>query len=473
MKKTQISKVYQSAAFAAIAFLLLMMPLNGAVSAAQPNFVPPGYIDMPYDDPDPLVDPFVKAEPTADNPESKLWYNDGFWWGILFDQVEKEYAIYRLNWATQAWVKTATAVDSRIDTAETGEGVATRFDALWDGASGKLYLLSHLLTQNPANTNNADNQAQLVRYSYNAGSDTYTADTGFPIIVSPARTSAMVLDKDSTGRLWLTYVARPASGQAYRVYVNYTPTANNDLVWSGPIDISAHSSTATVTQDDESSVIAYGNKVGLMWSNQSDTNFYFAEIDAGDNPAVAANWDIDPILAASLNADDHIKLVANGEGEVFAAVKAASNGTYLITRSTTGTFTSHIFSPGDTDTHPTLAYNEDTDTIYMFVASNPTGGVICVNSAVVPANPGDLVLSQKNCDPTAATTADHFIADDTHTMINNPTTTKRPFTNASGLVVLASDDEDKVYLHGVIEPGDDPGPDPQPEKLYLPIIRRN
>src|SRR5207237_334552 len=73
------------------------------------------------------------AKLTGERPESKLWWNDGSWWGSLFDPLTLAYHIYRLDAATQTWVDTGTALDSRT---------WSKADALWDSSAGKLYVVS-------------------------------------------------------------------------------------------------------------------------------------------------------------------------------------------------------------------------------------------------------------------------------------------------------------------------------------------
>ena len=34
--------------------------------------------------------------------QSKLWFNDGLWWGVLFDRSSEEYHIYRHEWASHS-----------------------------------------------------------------------------------------------------------------------------------------------------------------------------------------------------------------------------------------------------------------------------------------------------------------------------------------------------------------------------------
>ncbi len=51
------------------------------------------------------------SSPTAEKPQSKLWFNDGLWWGSLYNASAGEYRIYRLNWDTQTWSDTGTRID--------------------------------------------------------------------------------------------------------------------------------------------------------------------------------------------------------------------------------------------------------------------------------------------------------------------------------------------------------------------------
>src|SRR3954451_17665561 len=69
-------------------------------------------------------------DPTADKPQSKLWYNDGFWWAVMFNQPAGNWQIYKLSWPS-AWNPTGIVVDARV---------TSRADVLWDGS--KLFIAS-------------------------------------------------------------------------------------------------------------------------------------------------------------------------------------------------------------------------------------------------------------------------------------------------------------------------------------------
>jgi hypothetical protein len=71
------------------------------------------------------------SAPTAEKPQSKLWFNDGFWWGSLFNATTRKFEIYRYDWAANTWIATGTVIDERH---------VVRVDSLWDGAH--LYVAS-------------------------------------------------------------------------------------------------------------------------------------------------------------------------------------------------------------------------------------------------------------------------------------------------------------------------------------------
>ena len=67
--------------------------------------------------------------------ESVLWYNDGFWWGNLWDTRTSDFHIFRFEEGTRTWVDTGVATETRAN---------THHDVLWDGTT--LFVASHLLS---------------------------------------------------------------------------------------------------------------------------------------------------------------------------------------------------------------------------------------------------------------------------------------------------------------------------------------
>src|SRR5258707_7648023 len=176
------------------------------------------------------------ATPTGEKPESKLWFNDGIWWGSLYNPTIKGYRIYRFDLPTQSWSDTGTLLDSRS---------ASRADPLWDGQH--LYVASHIFTTNAASTSASSNWGRLYRYSYNSQTNVYTLDAGFPVNVTKGKEENLVIAKDSTGQLWVTYV------ESGKVMVNCS--LGSDSVWGTPFVLPLSQSVVSVQSDDISSII--------------------------------------------------------------------------------------------------------------------------------------------------------------------------------------------------------------------------
>src|SRR5918993_1137893 len=133
----------------------------------------------------------ANSTPTGEKPESKLWWNDGIWWGSLFSAGSNTYRIHRFNVATQSWTDTGTTLDSRP---------GSKADVLWDGASGKLYVVSHVFSSSGSTTSSS--WGRLYRLSYSNSTKLYTLDSGFPVDVTRGKGEALTIAKDGNGRLW-------------------------------------------------------------------------------------------------------------------------------------------------------------------------------------------------------------------------------------------------------------------------------
>jgi trimeric autotransporter adhesin len=354
--------------------------------------------------------------PTGSKPESKLWWNDGFWWASMWDPASADFHVFKLDTGTQTWSDTGVAIDDRS---------GTRADVLWDGASGKLYVASHRFSESPA----TGYPARLYRYSYNAATDTYTRDPGFPVQINNFRTETLVIDKDSSGQLWATWA------QGGKVWVNATvcnPTCN-DAAWGAPFAISS----SPVTSDDISSLIAFGgNKIGVMWSDQdSATDFFAVHSDAQPDNV----WTIETALQGPSLADDHINLKTDSSGRVYAAVKTSKSSSadpliMLLARSAGGGWSNHVFGlVRDNHTRPIVEIDQEHGVLHMFATSSGSGGSIMVKTTP---------LSSISFAPGKGTA----VITDADGVVNNATSTKQNLSSATGLVVVAHSSK-TVYFH--------------------------
>jgi hypothetical protein len=244
-------------------------------------------------------------DPTADKPQSKLWFNDGFWWAVMFNQPAGNWQIYKLT-SPSTWSTTGIVVDTRS---------GSRADVLWDGS--KLFIASLVRLD-------ANNQAKLTRYSYNTSTDTYTLDAA-AVTIMTGSSETLAIDKDTTGRLWIAYT------QNKKVYVNNSDTSG--LGWGTPFQLPGSSA---IGSDDIASLVAYkdqnGPSVGVLWSSHSSSSaasaMYFARHADGDAPGT---WKpVEQIYGGtgSCLADDHINLKSLQDdpstGALFAAVKTSA-----------------------------------------------------------------------------------------------------------------------------------------------------
>jgi hypothetical protein len=378
------------------------------------------------------------ALPTGDKPQSKLWFNDGRWWASLYHEASATYHIYWLdltNMLDQQWIDTGTVLDSRAQ---------TMADILWDNTAKKLYIVS----------GGTGLDAWFMRYSYSTATKLYTRDVN-PVVVRSGGSETIVLDKDSTGQLWVTYT------QGNKVYVNRSTTS--DSVWGSPFVVPGNTGATSVFGDDISSLVAYrdasGSSIGVLWSNHdkshpAPTSMHFAYHRDSDPDNV---WQpIESINTAMCSADDHINiksLQADTSGTLFAAVKTSFSDSgcnggsnpvqiNLVVRKPNNTWKTVPFGyKSDDHTRPVLLLDTTNRKVYIFATSPTSCGTIYMKST-----------SMDN--PSFATgKGQTFIKDSFYKCINNATSTKQTVDASTGLVILASDEEKLFYLHNYLDLG--------------------
>ncbi len=365
----------------------------------------------------------VFEAPTADKPQSKLWWNDGSWWGVLWNPLALKYRLHRFDLATQSWIEVGPDVDDRSQSLS---------DALWDGQ--KLYIVSHVYSggsQTSKNTS-AANSGRLYRYSYDPATKAYSLDAGFPVLVNSAISEALVLDKDSTGRLWVTWT------QSSKVYLNHS--LNDDLTWGTPFALPTQ--VSKLDSDDISTLVAFNGKIGVVWSNQSDAKIYFSFHD--DNKA-DTDWEpqevalSDPSLGASL-VDDHlnIKMSNDGGGNLYVTTKTSLSGDskpdiYLLKRSFSGGWSQHVVTTKkDNYTRAIVVIDDENRELYVIGKSGSFIHRKKVSLDNINFPPGE---------------GEPFIESSGSVDINDATSSKHNVNGATGLLILASDEVKRYYYH--------------------------
>lgn len=429
-QRSDISGHFASKTAAALV-VLLAFAVAPAIPALAQTPVETGFRDFSFGS--------AVSTPTSEKPESKLWWNDGSWWGILFNASAGQYRIYRFDSGSQSWTDTGTAVDSRAN---------SRADALWDAEAQRLYVVSHVFASSGSATSNSSQWGKLSRFSYNSTTRQYTLEAGFPVNVTRGRSETLTIAKDASQRLWVTFV------EGRKVKINWSNTS--DLDWGVPIDL-PHSSTAiTVDSDDISAIVGLPNgDVGVMWSNQDTRTVYFSVHRTVDPPTV---WQ--PLETVMPNpgcsgscADDHINLKTDQAGRVFAALKTSLSGSnpLIILAVRDGGWSLHTVGLAtDNHTRPIVLLDEEARTIYVFATRPESSGGIYVKTSS---------LDNIQFDPG---TGDEFIFSSVDDRTNNPTSTKQNVNSTTGLLVVASDQDTDHYLHNYLPLGDGTPQPPQP-----------
>lgn len=354
----------------------------------------------------------VATTPTADKPQSKLWHQDGAWWGLLLDSAGRV-AVHELR--DHRWHSTGAVVDER----STSTG-----DALWDGS--RLYVASRT----------SSGALRVLRLSYDPAARSYSLDAGFPVQIAGGGSESVTIAKDSAGRLWATYT------QGSKVWVAHTTT--DDATWTPPFN--PPGIDADVASDDISAVLAFQGKIGVMWSDQASSTFRFGVHD--DRASGSTGWTYEVPLSGTNMADDHINLktlVADSAGRVHAAIKtsqgdggepAGSPSIAVLTRSA-GTWSSAVAGTvGDSMTRPVLLLDETNSEIYLFATAPESGGGGTIYYKKAPLS--DIRFGNGRGTPFVEWPGDK---------VNNATTTKDPVSAATGMVVLTSSGNSRTYYH--------------------------
>ena len=449
-KALRVSAPFARRLTALIAIILLasLAPAGSGVATAATK-VTVGYRDHSY------AEAPGGDDVTADRSQSKLWFHDGRWFGIMFDPTlttNAKFRIWRFDMATQDWTNTTIAVDDRN---------RSHADALSDGAV--LYVAS-ARAEGPAGTTVRD--LRIYKYSYNATAKTYALVAGFPkaIAGTAAGTGYATIAKDATNRLWVTWTQASTAGAILPnepAKVKISSSGDAGVTWSAPIDLPNMGND--VTNDDVAAVarLAGGgtNGVGVLFSNQgADDSFYFVPHVDGQPVGTWGARETAFGTASAYDADGHISLKTDAGGNLLAAVKTGRNddpapngGDPLIavlkrtgSPGSAGTWTNHEVTDVTTEgTRPLLVIDGAANEANVFLTHPDTlaDGQQSIHRRTAP-------LATLNFG--APTLGPLFISSATELAINDATSTKQVATAQSGILVEATNIPSLHYLHNCV-----------------------
>ena len=390
----------------------------------------------------------------AKRAESVLWFNDGSWWGNLWDTRTLDFHIFRFDQTRDLWVDTGVTTDTRAN---------THHDVLWDGNT--LYIASHLFVADgvPAA---AGFPSTLRRYSYNASTQRYT-QLGSSTQINNQKTESLVIDKDTTGRLWATWQ------QGNRIFLNDTGT--DGATWGTPFPLPG----GDVSVDDTSSLIAFGRgRMGVMWSRQSagspaaSDGFYWSTHTDG---ASETDW-TEPVAAVSgaRTGDDHMNLkwMDSSGGRVFAAVKTSFSSAaqplfQLLSLDATGAWTkTTIATVSECPNRIILLIDEAAQRLRTFATYPKPSGT--TNDGSCTSSGGAIYEKSTPLDRISFTSDKTARIVDADRLVHNVSSTKQNLNNArtdgastrnSGLMLIADVAATSTYWYYHESGGTTPPPD--------------
>lgn len=366
------------------------------------------------------------ASVSASTAQSKLWYAEDAWWGGLYSPDANEIHIFRLDWSTQTWLDTGTVVDERAD---------ADADFLWTG--------EHLYVASASKGSASSHRARVVRYTYDAETSRFAQDPDFPVAIADTGASGIVIDRDSKGVMWVTYVSGGTLWIAH--------TLTSDAHWAPPYKLPV---AGPLVDEDISSLVPFGpGRVGVMWTDQVAERVLFAWHADGDSDET---WSPTELVATGVGTnDDQLNLKTfelDGTRVVATPIRTTVDvdadrnpldaQILVMIRGADGHWTaSEAGRVEDKHNRPILLVDEGRRLMYV-VAQAPTGGGIV---SIKRASLDTPIFRPGLGDPLVAATDDPAIA--------NATSTKQSVSADTGLIVLASDESTGRYLHGAMDLG--------------------
>jgi hypothetical protein len=415
----------------------LVLPLFTAppASAIPPKLSPNGTLDFAYG-------ASVESHggpATGYKPESKLFYTgDGTtepvrWWGVFGTSGAQapSSGIWLWELVDHAWVARIKLV---------GADVWAKADVVFDGSTAYVSLRDNgnSVTGNPR-------QSNLYRLPYLGGGNWGTI-LG-PTLISNRDPETLTIAEDGLGRVWSTYE------DGLKIKVGSTAPGGTTFTYQDlPVP--------TVKADDISTIVAFGgDRIGVAWSNQAQSKFFFAWRHDSDP---INSWTIETMYGGGVGgcptangtscADDHLNMTSVGD-EVYLAVKTSLNdqsGTsadplnLVLRRNAAGTWAAFPVSPVSMNaTRPILVVSPSQDAMWVFATRG-----------------SEVDVWESSFSSPSFTASTHPVWVKGPAAASNPTGTKQPTTAATGTVVLTSiGGSTDAYYHNEFLPS---GPPPPP-----------
>jgi hypothetical protein len=354
--------------------------------------------------------------PTADKPQSKLWYGSGSWWALLPGAGSPSlWQRSATGWVEHAHLRASLAgVPGRADVWPEGNEVTA---VCIDGSSFAVLRLVRedqpVLTWKPE---------VLARWS----------------VPSSAPVETATLARDRLGRWWLTAPIEggPESGSGRDIVVWTSPDART---WQRLEPLARG-----VGSDDLCVVTPVADGIGVAWSDQRRDEVGFAWRRDGSPPE---QWtDKETAAAGARTADDHLHAARAPDDTLWLATKNSVDRRgepqlVLRVRESSGRWQNHSYAPrrdGEEPSRPVIIATFHPDLLLLghtvYDRANPFRGRIEFGTVSSARLPGSVAFTR------VITPAPEL-----QSRINDLTTPKQAFPDDAPWIVLASDAQGRVF----------------------------
>ena len=370
--------------------------------------------------------------PTADKPQSKLWYAHGRWW-VWLPSAEGSSVFER---TIDGW----RLVESLQDPLKGLIG----WPDVWADAGGVRAVLV------------VPEQISVVGLRYDQTAATYRLSGAPTIWTGDAESTVQTatISRDSTGRWWVAY------DQQSRIWVRWS-LDDAAAEWSQPIPISQR-----VGPDDLCVIVAVSDSVGVFWTDSVGEALRFRQHLDLNRPE---EWEQTVVVDSGAGiADDHLNAAVGPDGTLFVVTKNAQERPgqphlQLRIRRPDGAWEKHPYAPFRQNAEPSrpvvvlgpradrfflchTLYHlnpDDSRTAHIELITVATGrpsggGSTHSNQPKAASNASDLLDAQlAAAQATALIKPGH--------LVSNATTCKALLPRDAPWVVLASDKRGNVY----------------------------
>ena len=137
-------------------------------------------------------------------------------------------------------------------------------DFLWTG--------EHLYVASATKGTASSHRAKIQRFSFDPKTSRYVGDPDFPVAINDTGASGIVIDRDTRGGLWVTYVSGGSLWVAH--------TLSSDAHWAAPYAVPG---SGQLVDEDVSSLVPYGpGRIGVEWTDQTTERVLFTSHGDGD-----------------------------------------------------------------------------------------------------------------------------------------------------------------------------------------------